>query len=141
MKKCLRFKWKLNGRHTDEVQIGHRKDLMRLCEVSKTLYHFAAPRLHEDFVIQAGDEERLEALVPRPVSFSTSSNKERQPLRSVKSIEVQAPFRKVLDERCIHYRALNDSDVEWDEVGHVVLLGTQQSLRDSQLTSYRYLRS
>jgi len=35
----------------------------------------------------------------------------------VKSIEVRAAFRKVLSERCIHYRALDDSDLEWDEVG------------------------
>lgn len=48
------------------MQIPRRSDLKQLCEVSKTLYDFAIPKLYENIAIWAEDERHLERVEVEP---------------------------------------------------------------------------
>ncbi|KAH8679710.1 hypothetical protein BGZ60DRAFT_235687 [Tricladium varicosporioides] len=83
-------------------QIPSRTDLKQLCEVSKTLYNAAIPKLYENIDVRAKDERHLETLSGRP--FLRTRSKATSPLDYVKAIQVRSRFCHVLEKRCLHYK-------------------------------------
>jgi hypothetical protein len=84
------------------VQIPGRNDLKQLCEVSKTLYDYAIPKLYENIVIWVEDEWHLERAEVEP--FLRTSSKSTGHLAHVRIVEIRSPFYHVLEERCLHYK-------------------------------------
>jgi len=125
------------------VQIPSRTDLKQLCEVSKTLYNIAIPKLYANIVIWAEDEWHLERVEVEP--FLRTSSKLTSPLDHVRSVQVRSRFHHLLEERCLHHKDIGFYMGEPDSerqprfeklTTHLIPLFEQ--LREESLQSFRF---
>jgi hypothetical protein len=125
------------------VQIPSRTDLKQLCEVSKTLYNIAIPKLYANIVIWAEDEWHLERVEVKP--FLQTSSTLTSPLDYVRSVQVRSRFHYLLEERCLCYKDIGFYVGEPDSKGqprfeklatYLILLFEQ--LREERLQSFRF---
>jgi len=105
------------------VQVKDKRNLNRLCQVSKTLHTLTTPRLYETLLIPAKDEFSLER-VETALLLRTFSEKPKF-LDYVKAIRIVSTFHKNLDdERCVHWLEGNEG---FDGCGLVSSMGCHSS--------------
>jgi hypothetical protein len=124
------------------VQIPRRTDLKRLCEVSKSLYDAAIPKLYENIGIWAEDEQHLESVEVEP--FLRTSSKLTSHLGHVRFVQVRSRFHDLLEERCLHYMDMFDvgeSDSErqprFEKIAASLMLLFER-LREESLREFRF---
>ncbi|KAH7379649.1 hypothetical protein BKA64DRAFT_647968 [Cadophora sp. MPI-SDFR-AT-0126] len=85
-------------------QVSDRRAFTQLCAVSKTLYELTLPKLYETVVISSESEKNLERINTKSFLIGNSTAR----LHYTKHVRISAPFHENLDERCIHFRDIDD---------------------------------
>lgn len=81
-----------------------RRDLTQLCIVSKELHDRTLPKLYETVIVSSESEKHLERIDINPFLRGNGSSR----LRYTKHVRIAAPFHENLDERCVHFRDIDD---------------------------------
>jgi hypothetical protein len=89
---------------SSRVQLPDRRDLKQLCAVSKKLYDSTLPKLYETVVVSSQSEKHLERIDIKPFFEGNSTDR----LSHTKHVRISSLFHENLDERCIHFRDIED---------------------------------
>lgn len=82
--------------------------MKQLCAASKPLYDIILPELYATIIIRVDDEMRLQRVDVKP--FLRGSINPAGHLHYVKNVRVQSRFHSNLEERCVHYRDMEEGD-------------------------------
>ncbi|KAK2855751.1 hypothetical protein FQN49_004880 [Arthroderma sp. PD_2] len=122
-----------------------RRDLKKLCEVSKSFYNFTVPILYKSVGLEVEDEYSMEE-----VNMELLLRPRRQPqdvLHFTEDFFIAASFHSLIEQRCWNYwgskpleRTTNNSDDDGDYIENMAkkLIYVLERFKDGQLRSFSW---